>query len=272
MTDASGVNGGVNGVSGVSGGGSHTAGGTLANAGKNNAGGVSAGGNGANSGRGGAGSNAKGGAPAGGGEANGGAGGRASGAGGGGASAASGAGGGGASGSDGFAHPPFFSEYIEGSGSEKALEIAADAPVDVSGCQIEIYANGASKRSRIIALGALLVDGAIASRESPLVVCSPELAALSSSCALSETLPFTGNDTILLTCAGNVVDAFGRLLEDPGANGWGTPPRRTSDVTLRRSCGITQGDPDPNDAFDPALEWEEAPLDAFDDLGVHCAR
>ncbi|MGC4088698.1 MAG: hypothetical protein QM756_12525 [Polyangiaceae bacterium] len=161
--------------------------------------------------------------------------------------------------------PPFFSEYVEGTSNYKALEIAAGEARSLLGCQIEIYANGADKRSRTIALGG------VATREGPLVVCTPQLVSLVAACSLSEALSFTGNDVVLLVCDGRVVDAFGRLLEDPGENGWGTQPTRTADVTLRRACDVTRGDSDPNDAFDPAREWLPAALDSFNNLGVHCA-
>lgn len=160
---------------------------------------------------------------------------------------------------------PFFSEYVEGSASYKALEVAASAPRELSGCQIEVYANGSSKRSRIIELNGVV------EREHPLVVCTPELASLIASCELVESLSFTGNDAVVLVCDGASADAFGRISEDPGATGWGTAPLRTADITLRRACALNEGDHDATDDFDPATEWISAGLDAFDDLGVHCA-
>ena len=161
--------------------------------------------------------------------------------------------------------PPFFSEYVEGSSSFKALEIAANAPRELAGCEIGIYTNGSTKRWRSIELSGLV------SREKVLVICSPELAALVPACSSSGGLSFTGNDVLLLSCSGTVVDAFGRLGEDPGPSGWGAPNGRTNDVTLRRFCDAAHGDVEPNDAFDPALDWSEAPLDSFEDLGVYCA-
>jgi hypothetical protein len=102
-------------------------------------------------------------------------------------------------------------------------------------------------------------------------ICTSELAAKVPACVSSGALSFTGNDVLLLSCTNEIMDVFGRLGEDPMQNGWGAPTRRTTDITLRRNCDVIQGDRDPNDPFDPGLEWQEAPLDSFEDLGVRCA-
>ncbi len=63
-----------------------------------------------------------------------------------------------------------------------------------------------------------------------------------------------------------VVDSLGRVGEDPGS-GWGPPP--TNNNTLVRSPDICQGDMDPTDPFDPALEWIGLGNNVFSDLGTH---
>lgn len=162
--------------------------------------------------------------------------------------------------------PPFFSEYVEGSGSNKALELAIAESGRLDGCAIRVYANGSLTVSRTIALVGLLTP------EVPLVICSPELAALGNVvCDLTATLPFNGNDVVLLSCDGVVVDAIGQLGSDPGDAGWGSGALRTQNQTLRRACSVVAGDHEPNDAFDLAGDgWLASTTDAFDGLGVRC--
>ncbi len=50
---------------------------------------------------------------------------------------------------------------------------------------------------------------------------------------------------------------------------WGTGLTSTADNTLRRKQNILQGDTNPNDAFDPSVEWDGYPIDTFDGLGSH---
>jgi hypothetical protein len=50
------------------------------------------------------------------------------------------------------------------------------------------------------------------------------------------------------------VDVIGQLGFDPGSE-WGSGDLSTQDNTLRRKPGITLGDTNGGDAFDPSLEW-----------------
>ena len=55
----------------------------------------------------------------------------------------------------------FFSEYIEGSSHNKALEIynGTGATVDLSTYTVELYSNGAASPSQSVALSGSLADG-----------------------------------------------------------------------------------------------------------------
>lgn len=173
---------------------------------------------------------------------------------------------GGAAGSAGAPAPPavFFSEYVEGSGNKKALEIATVTPALLDECVVRIYANGNTVASRVIALSGQ------ASLADPYVVCAPDLASLLPDvCDQEETLTFNGNDAVLLFCADTIVDSIGRLGEDPGAS-WASGEITTVDATLSRLCEVLSGDPNPDDPFDPAEQWTAAPLDSFEGLGAHC--
>lgn len=179
---------------------------------------------------------------------------------------ATGGGAGGASSEPLRKSPPFFSEYVEGTGSNKALELAIADAGRLDGCVIRVYANGALSASRSIALTGLLTP------ETPLVLCSPQLAATTGViCDYSESLPFNGNDAVLLWCDAEVVDSIGQLGADPGEAGWGSGSLKTQDRTLRRACTVTTGDRDPSDPFDLAADgWLTAAADAFEGLGTRC--
>lgn len=165
----------------------------------------------------------------------------------------------------GAALGPFISEMIEGtslSGNIKALEISVRAEGSLNGCRINIYANGAREHNRAFALSEVVTPTA------PLVICSPGLD--SAACQRRETLPFNGNDAILLLCAGTIADSFGTLGQDPKDAGWRADGVTTTDTTLRRRCESLTGDLNPDDEFVPNAEWWTPGTDVTDGLGTHC--
>jgi hypothetical protein len=157
-----------------------------------------------------------------------------------------------------------FSEYVEGSSNNKAIEISnqTGAAVDLTGCAVRIYANGAASPSSSIALSSTLAAGDV------WVVChSLANVALAALCdQLTGSLSFNGDDAVELICNGTTLDVIGQIGVDPGA-AWGTAPTSTLDTTLVRKCSVTHGDPTGSDVFDPALEWAGLPLDTFAGLG-----
>jgi hypothetical protein len=84
-------------------------------------------------------------------------------------------------------------------------------------------------------------------------------------------LNFNGNDAVVLSCEGVVVDAIGQMGV-PIAKQWGEGELRTVDMTLRRACDVRAGDPIATDAFDPATEWQAVATDEFGGLGTHCTE
>jgi Ca2+-binding RTX toxin-like protein len=161
----------------------------------------------------------------------------------------------------------FLSEYVEGSGSNKALEIynGTGTPVTLDGAyDIQIFANGSATATATIPL-----TGTIASGDAFVLVRS---AADSSLLTLADQTTtnflFNGNDAIALRSAGVAVDVIGQIGVDPGLE-WGAGDASTADNTLRRLAAIEGGDPNGADAFDPAVQWSGLPIDTFDDLGHH---
>ncbi|MBM4397773.1 MAG: VCBS repeat-containing protein, partial [Deltaproteobacteria bacterium] len=164
----------------------------------------------------------------------------------------------------------FFSEYVEGSGNNKAVEIhnASDAPVDLSGCAVRTYYNGATTPASVITLSSTLPPG------GSVTICHHLGVAPACDQASSEPsyLSFNGDDAVELWC-GTTRDAIGQIGVDPGAY-WASGAVQTQDRTLRRACSVAAGDTNGTDAFDPAAEWEVLPIDTLDGLdwrGCACA-
>jgi hypothetical protein len=152
----------------------------------------------------------------------------------------------------------------------KAIEIynPTAAPIDLSVYNLMVFTNGSTTPSVVSLSGAApLVAGDVYVLANP----SSVAAVLAVADQLSATLDFNGNDMVVLQRGdtGQFVDAIGQVGVDPGAGGWGQPPLNTTDSVLRRLPSIAAGDSDPQDAFDPGLEWEPVANTDFSGLGAH---
>lgn len=160
----------------------------------------------------------------------------------------------------------YFSEYIEGSSLNKALEIynGTDNTIDLGNYSIEIYFNGNPTPGTTIPLSGMLPNEAVY-----VVADDGADAAILSVADLTPSASFfNGDDTILLLNGTQIIDAIGQLGVDPGAT-FGTAPTATQNQTLRRLETVTDGDPDPNNGFDPANEWLGFNTNDFSDLGSY---
>jgi len=159
----------------------------------------------------------------------------------------------------------FFSEYVEGSSNNKALEIfvmSAPGGFNLSSCTVEIYSNGGSTASATITLGAASLSGG-----ARFVICHSQWALGYTCDQLTGSLSFNGNDAVRLACSGVTQDVIGRIGEDPGA-AWSGGGVSTIDATLRRKCATLAGDTDGSNAYDPSVYWTSAPMDDVSNLGV----
>ena len=171
------------------------------------------------------------------------------------------------------AEPPnlLFSEYVEGAGDNRALEIFNLGPdtVALGDCRVDLYEDGAATAPRSIALA----SRTFATGETH-VLCHAGFGDLAPCDQLDGGLVHSGNDALALVCAlpggEAIVDVFAQIGVDPGEDGWISGDVTTRDHTLRRRCAVTKGDRVADDPFDPAAEWEVFSHDAFDDLGHHC--
>ena len=156
----------------------------------------------------------------------------------------------------------FFSEYIEGSSSNKALEIATSERAVLDTCKVGAYFNGSGEASVIATLSGILEAGQV------LTLCTSTLKdQLGTLCDQVGRLTFNGNDAVALACDGKILDVIGQIGVDPGT-AWGTGANTTLDHTLRRNCSVTSGDPSGLNAFDPSAEWQSFPIDTFSGLGA----
>ncbi len=137
---------------------------------------------------------------------------------------------------------PFFSEYIEGStGSNKALEIFNPYPVvmDLSGCSIELYPNGASVPSQTQVLTGFLASGDVWVLANSLAT---DTGILNVTDQFSSVCNFNGDDALAIKCNGEYIDIIGQIGFDPGTY-WGVwPPSTTLDHTLIRDSMVTAGE------------------------------
>ena len=164
----------------------------------------------------------------------------------------------------------FFSEYVEGSSNNKALEIynGTGAAVDLAaeGYAIEIYFNGAVTPLTTIPLTGVIAHGGV------YVVAdnSADAAILAKANQTSTANFFNGDDAIALVKGTTRIDVIGQIGVDPGTE-WGAGNLSTANNTLRRRSTVCAGDPNGTDPFDPSIEWLGFAEDTFDGLGAHSA-
>ncbi|QBF81634.1 GlyGly-CTERM sorting domain-containing protein [Shewanella maritima] len=159
-------------------------------------------------------------------------------------------------------------EYIEGSGSNKAVELSnvggSELDLDAAVYQIGLYSNGATEiGNNEILSGKLAVGESIVFHNSG---ANDEF-----KIGTASTITyFNGDDALVLTKDGAVIDRFGKLGEDPGS-AWTDPNDAnfsTANKTLRRKDSVTAGDT-VADADFPGTDnqWVTFDIDTADGLG-----
>jgi len=193
----------------------------------------------------------------------------------------------------------FFSEYVEGSGNNKAVEIynPTDNIVDLSIYTIKRYSNGSPVPTDEVALsGTIQPYGVVVVTNGqtdsvwvssggywslPINDTLYDLGDLHCSGEYPTAMYFNGNDALTLeTITGDVVDIFGKTGTDPGSNGWNNIPPTyfagdeywtswTKDQTLIRKSTVKDGVKDNPATFMVNVEWDSIPKNSFDSLGFH---
>lgn len=160
------------------------------------------------------------------------------------------------------------SEYIEGSSSNKAIEIynIGNEAVDLSASKVSLnlFANGSDSISSAVSL-----TGSVAANSTFVVVHNNADDALKAFAdMMSGSLGHNGDDAYTLSADGAVIDTFGQVGVDPGSN-WGADDTATKDRSLVRKASITSGDTVTDDEFEPSNEWVGYPQNTFSNLGSH---
>ena len=138
----------------------------------------------------------------------------------------------------------FFSEYIEGTSNNKALEIynGTGAPIDLAagGYNVQMYFNGNA-------------DGRPDHQPDRSRVASGDVFVLAQAAANATILAqadqtngsgwFNGDDAVVLRKGTTVIDVIGQIGFDPGTE-WGTGLTSTADNTLRRKAADRGGRPE----------------------------
>ena len=160
----------------------------------------------------------------------------------------------------------FFSEYIEGSSYNKAIEIynPTNLAIGLSGYSVKIFTNGAGSAGTTINLSQTI------NANDVYVVCNSRIeASILDQCdLLTGSLDFNGDDAVALFYGASAVDVIGQIGVDPGTE-WGSGLASTADNSLMRKCGISQGDANGANIFDPATEWDGYAINTFGYLGSH---
>ncbi len=164
-----------------------------------------------------------------------------------------------------------FSEYVEGSSNNKAVEIynptAAAIDLDAGQYVVQLYQNGAASPTYNISL-----TGMVAAQGTYVLANSTAGATLLGLAdQVNANVSHNGDDAIVLRSggtSGTILDSIGVVGTDPGAE-WGSGLTSTADNTLRRKASVKAGDTNTTDAFDPATEWDGYAVDTFDGIGSH---
>jgi endonuclease I len=159
-------------------------------------------------------------------------------------------------GTGGTATELLFSEYIEGSGNNKALEIANNtgSAVSLANYVIKKQTNGAGSWSTGLALNGTLTTGG----KFVLVNSSISSTCFSTSAANISTtvteLTFNGNDAVGLFKNGVLIDIIGTFN--------GGTSNFAADVTLRRKSTVTA----PTATFNLSAQWDSYTTDTCNNL------
>lgn len=171
----------------------------------------------------------------------------------------------------------FISEYIEGSGFNKCIEVyngtGSIIDLDADVYKLTFYFNGNTSAGTEIELSGCIAPGDVH------VVCDD--GAASAFTDEADQLPtnnfFNGDDAVALTRGPStpsgpifLLDIVGTIGEDPGSQ-WGDFSRGTKEQTLRRKSNVTSGSIDNDPGFPTLNEWERYPQNNSDDLGSHTA-
>src|SRR4028118_2077321 len=145
----------------------------------------------------------------------------------------------------------FFSEYVEGSSNNKAIEVyngtASAVDLGLAGYNIQMHFNGNTAPGLTINLSGVVASGDV----FVLAQSAADPAVLALADQLSAASWFNGDDAVILRKGTTVIDSLGQVGTDPGTE-WGSGLISTADNTLRRKSLVCLGGTNTTDAFEPS--------------------
>lgn len=189
----------------------------------------------------------------------------------------------------------FFSEYVEGSGNSKGVEIynPTASPIDLSQYTLKRYSNGGTSNPDVLQLSGtiqpydviIVVNGQTdtvdlgGGGQSP--PADPALQAMADILDNDYPAPcyFNGDDALTIENGATIIDIFGKVGEDPGG-AWTTDTSAnftdanggrwwTRNHTLIRKAEVQEGVTQNPALFNPAVEYDSLPQNTWDNLGSH---
>ncbi|MEM8888128.1 MAG: lamin tail domain-containing protein, partial [Bacteroidota bacterium] len=162
----------------------------------------------------------------------------------------------------------FLSEYIEGSGNNKAIEIynPTATAIDLTDYQVHRFNNGGTTDPDTLDLPGMLApyDVYVAANSSA------DAAVLAAADTTHSITFFNGDDVLVLinVATGDTLDIFGILGVDPGSS-WPVDTGATANFTLRRKAGVEGGT---TDWALSSTQWDVFPINNAADIGMHTSN
>lgn len=166
----------------------------------------------------------------------------------------------------------FISEYIEGSSSNKYIEIYnptnSSINLGTGNYSLRLYTNGSSSTTNDVSL-----TGTIAAYAT-IVYANSGATIYGGTSTTNAAVNFNGNDAVALAKNGTNIDIFGRIGNDPGS-AWTSGGNTTADKTLVRNASVQVGvDVNPTGTGSGAFttlgtEWTQYNQDVVANLGSH---
>ncbi|MCI4648305.1 lamin tail domain-containing protein [Phaeodactylibacter sp.] len=152
----------------------------------------------------------------------------------------------------------FISEYMEGSGNNKCIEVfnptSSSIDLNAGNYQILFYFNDNTTVGGTINLTGTVSAG------TTYTLCDDGTTLEIEVDQESTASFFNGNDAVELRADGTTLDIFGQIGNDSNF---------AKDRTYRRKSSVTSGDTNGSDAFDISAEWDEFPQNTADGFGAH---
>lgn len=159
----------------------------------------------------------------------------------------------------------YFSEYIEGSSSNKSLEIYNPTAVDIDLTDYVVYrANNGS----LTPTDSIFMQGTVLAGDVFVISNASANAAIIAETDTTHTLCFyNGDDAVIMIqiSTGDTLDIMGEVGVDPGS-GWVVGTGATNNFTLIRTMGVQQGT---TNWTTGQTEWAVFAIDMADSLGAH---